>query len=133
MSIEMVRLNGRARNQLITLKRRTGIENWNILCRWAFCASLAEEHPPRSGSGGGEAAIEMTWRTFGGEYADVYLGLLKQRNLDHGLGIDEQSLQDQLKLHLHRGIGYLTSKKDFSSIENLLQITPWLNCENVTA
>lgn len=122
MSIETVRLNGRARNQLITLKRRTGIENWNILCRWAFCASLAEDHAPRPGSAGGEAAIEMTWRTFGGEYADVYLGLLKQHNLEHDLGTDDQSLQEQLKLHLHRGIGYLASKKDFTSVEQLLNI-----------
>lgn len=122
MSIETIRLNGRARNQLMTLKRRTGIENWNILCRWAFCISLTEDHVPRAGSVDGEASIEMTWRTFGGEYADVYLGLLKQRNLDQGLGTDDQSLQEQLKLHLHRGIGYLTSKKNFSSIEHLLSI-----------
>lgn len=123
MSIETVRLNSRARNQLVTLKRRTGIENWNILCRWAFCASLAEEHPPRSDAAGGETAIEMTWRTFGGEYADVYLGLLKQRSLDSGLGTDENTLNEQLKLHLHRGIGYLSSRKTLSSIDALLAIS----------
>jgi hypothetical protein len=26
--------------QLIRLKTRTGITQWNILCRWAFCLSL---------------------------------------------------------------------------------------------
>lgn len=120
MSLETVRLNGRARNQLTTLKRRTGIENWNILCRWAFCVSLAEKHSPRAGTVGGETAIEMTWRTFGGEYSDVYLGLLKQRCLDDGIETDEDKLSEQLKLHIHRGIGYLASKKDFSSINDLV-------------
>lgn len=120
MTIETVRLNGRARNQLITLKRKTGIENWNILCRWAFCVSLAENHSPREGTVGGETGIEMTWRTFGGEYADLYLGLLKQRCIDEELETDEETLTDQLKLHLHRGIGYLASKKQLTSIEDLV-------------
>lgn len=124
MSIETVRLNGRARNQLVTLKRRTGIENWNVLCRWAFCASLAEKHAPRPGSAGGDAAVEMTWRTFGGEFSDIYLGLLKQRCVEDGLELTDSTLGEQLKLHLHRGIGYLTSRKDFTEIEGLLAVTP---------
>ena len=124
MSIETVRLNARARNQLINLKRKTGIENWNILCRWAFCLSLAEQHTPRSGTVKGENGIEMTWRTFGGEFSDVYLGLLKQRCLDEGLEPDEENLTEQLKLHLHRGIGYLVSKKELSSIEDLIELNP---------
>ena len=122
MSIETVRLNGRARNQLISLKRKTGIENWNILCRWAFCVSLAERHSPRSGAVKGETGIEMTWRTFGGEYSDVYLGLLKQRCLDDGLPVEEETLTEQLRLHLHRGIGYLAGQKDLTSIEGLHEI-----------
>ena len=120
MSLEAVRLTGRAKNQLVTLKRRTGIENWNILCRWAFCMSLAEKHSPRSGTVTGENAVEMTWRTFGGEYSDLYLGLLKKRCLDEGLGTDEEVLAGQLKLHLHRGIGYLVSRKELTSIEDLV-------------
>ena len=120
MSLETVRLTGRAKNQLVTLKRRTGIENWNILCRWAFCISLAEKHSPRAGTVTGENAVEMTWRTFGGEYSDLYLGLLKQRCLDEGLGADEETLAEQLKLHLHRGIGYLASRKELASIEDLV-------------
>lgn len=123
MTIETVRLNGRARNQLITLKRKTGIENWNILCRWALCVSLAERHSPRKGTAGGETGIEMTWRTFGGEYADLYLGLLKQRCLDEGIEPDEETLTEQLKLHLHRGIGYLAGKKDLKAIEDLVELT----------
>ena len=120
MTIETVRLNGRARNQLIAIKRKTGIEYWNILCRWALCLSLAEEHSPREGTVGGETGIEMTWRTFGGEFADLYLGLLKQRCLDEGLECDEETLTEQLKLHLHRGIGYLAGKKDLTEIEGLV-------------
>ena len=42
MIVESIRISKSGRDQLITLKRRTGIENWNVICRWAFCASSAE-------------------------------------------------------------------------------------------
>lgn len=123
MSIESIRLNSKARNQLITLKRKTKIENWNILCRWAFCLSLQKPEMPSENVLGGEAAIEMTWRTFGGEYADIYLGLLKYRCLQDQLPIDQDTLSTQLRRHLHRGIGHLVGKKDLNSIEDLITVT----------
>ena len=46
MTIEHIRISRTARDQLITLKRRTGIMHWNVLCRWALCRSLAEPAPP---------------------------------------------------------------------------------------
>jgi len=120
MTIETVRLTARARNQLVTLKRRTGIDNWNVICRWAFCVSIAEPHPPRAGTADGEPGVEMTWRTFGGEYADIYLGLLKQRCLADGLPTDHDSLVESLKLHIHRGIGYLANRSGPQNIEELV-------------
>ena len=46
MSIKQVRLSAQAKEQLIRLKTRTGIQHWNILCRWAFCLSLKQPTPP---------------------------------------------------------------------------------------
>ena len=46
MPIEHIRLSRAARDQLVTLKRRTKIMHWNVLCRWAFCRPLAEDTPP---------------------------------------------------------------------------------------
>ncbi|MBC6474598.1 MAG: DndE family protein, partial [Hormoscilla sp. GM102CHS1] len=39
-------LSQTAKNQLTQLKRNTKIDQWNILCRWAFCRSLAEPSIP---------------------------------------------------------------------------------------
>ena len=46
MSIKQFRLSAQAREQLIRLKTRTGIGQWNILCRWAFCLSVGQPTPP---------------------------------------------------------------------------------------
>ena len=83
--IESLRLGSRAKNQLVTLKRKTGIQNWNVICRWAFVMSLREPSRPRQVNEGLEGGVEMTWRTFGGDYADIYEGLLKTRLQRDGL------------------------------------------------
>ena len=36
MAIEHIRVSQHAKDQLIRLKRVTGIKNWNVLCRWAL-------------------------------------------------------------------------------------------------
>ena len=41
--IEQVRVSERARVQLINIKRRTGVQNWNIICRWALAISLKDK------------------------------------------------------------------------------------------
>lgn len=44
--VEIIRLSVRAKQQLVTLKRRTWFRHWNVLCRWAFCISLSERPKP---------------------------------------------------------------------------------------
>jgi DNA sulfur modification protein DndE len=121
MAIETVRVSKHGRDQLIRLKSRTGIETWNILCRWAFCLSLGDKSPVREEHIVSDNAIEMTWRTFAGEHEDIYWALLKQRCLNDGIPIDEETLQQQLRLHLHRGIAFMMGDKDISDISALIR------------
>jgi DNA sulfur modification protein DndE len=121
MSLDTIRVSEEAKNQLITLKRRTGLEQWNYLCRWAFCVSLAESNPPPDSDINTDSSVEMTWKTFGGDHHHVYRALLKQRLRRDGIEITEESLENQFTLHLHRGIGYLVGEDDLQSIEALVQ------------
>lgn len=114
MAIDTVKISQKAKDQLITLKRRTGLEQWNILCRWAFCASLAEESVPPAADIVTDSNVEMDWRTFGGPEYELYLALLKERCRRDELPLDEDTLQKYFKLHLHRGIGYLLSSNIFT-------------------
>jgi len=123
MTIETVRLSEKAKNQLMSLKRRTGIQNWNILCRWAFCLSLSEPSIPPKEKLQTDSSIEMTWRVFGGIHADVYLALLTQRCKQAGLPLTPRILNEQLKLHLHRGISYLANDNKTTNISMLLKLT----------
>ncbi|MGR5000950.1 DNA sulfur modification protein DndE [Vibrio celticus] len=110
MSIETVRLSEKAKGQLITVKKNTKIDNWNVLCRWALMLSLREESIPPHEDIVTNSNVEMTWKVFGGEFSDIYLAMLRQRiKTDFGK-IDEDELNYYFKLHLHRGISYLLSK-----------------------
>lgn len=121
--IETVRLSQEARDQLITLKRYTGIKNWNTLCRWAFCVSLRESTPPPSHPIVTDSSVEMTWRVFGGSHADLYWALLQARCRREGIAIEPQSVSDAFKQHLHRGIRHLAGNKEARSIVGLLDST----------
>ena len=116
MAIEHIRLSMQAREQLIRLKRHTGIEHWNVLCRWAFCRSLAEPAPPTPAKIPADSNVEMSWRIFGGRHSEVYSALLKARCLRDGLELDEEIIAQQFRLHLHRGIGYLANDRNLKSI-----------------
>ena len=121
MAIDTVRINAQGKEQLSRLKRHTGIEHWNILCRWAFCTSLAEPTVPPTKAFGGEPAVEMTWRVFGGRQHEVYYALLKQRCQRDGFTLDDATLSEQFRLHLHRGLSYLASDRQIRSIASLIK------------
>ena len=120
--VEYVRLSQQAKDQLIRLKRLTGIEHWNVLCRWALCVSLAEATVPPSVKIPADSNVEMDWKVFGGRYADLYLALIKERCIEDGLGTDPEVLAHQLRLHLHRGISYLFANKDLRAVNNLISL-----------
>ena len=127
MVIEHIRVSQQARDQLIRLKRWTGIENWNVLCRWAFCISLAEPSIPPPTKIPADSSVEMTWKVFGGTHHDVYLALLKERCHKDGLGNSDEVISAQFRLHLHRGIGYLAalvSDKQIKNITDLMKRLP---------
>lgn len=120
--IERIKLSKKAKDQLIKLKRITKIEHWNVLCRWAFCRSLAEGNPPAPYPIPADSNVEMTWQVFGGDMADILLLALKYRCHNDGFDTDVETLNNQFRLHLHRGISYLAGDPNLQKIENLFQL-----------
>jgi DNA sulfur modification protein DndE len=120
MPVEHIRLSQAGRDQLVTLKRRTGIGHWNVLCRWAFCRSLAEPSQPPAARLPADSNVEMTWKVFAGPHGDELWALLRRRCHRDGLPLDEDNLAAQFRLHLHRGIGYLVGDPQVTDIAGLV-------------
>ena len=118
--IKRIKLSKSAKDQLIHLKRVTKIDKWNVLCRWAFCRSLADESFPATIVSSDQSNVEMDWHTFAGETGDILIIALKQRCHNDGLGTDAETLATQFRLHLHRGIGYLAA--EIKSLSKLISL-----------
>lgn len=112
-----IRISQQGKDQLIKLKRATGIKNWNTLCRWALCTSLADASAPLA-RGEADSNVEMTWKTFAGAEATGLATLVVLRASHEG-----ESPDVTLHAHVHRGIGMLagTVSRD-DKIEDLLKI-----------
>ncbi|MBD2261070.1 DNA sulfur modification protein DndE [Pseudanabaena sp. FACHB-2040] len=119
--VDRVRISQAGKDQLLKLRRVTGITQWNILCRWAFCRSLSEPTPPSPIMIPADSNVEMTWQVFGGIIADQLLVALKQRCRDDNLETDKDTLAFQFRLHLHRGLGYLAADPNLTSIDSLFK------------
>ena len=121
-TLEHIQLSQQAKEQLIRLKRVSGIASWNVLCRWGLCVSLAEDSIPKKRRIPADSNVEMTWRVFGGAYGDLYFTALKERCIRDGLGTDDRTMAEQFRLHLHRGISYLAANKGLAEIGDLVSM-----------
>jgi DNA sulfur modification protein DndE len=110
--IERVKLTAIAKNQLIALKRKTGIEHNNVLCRHALCLSLANPSIPPEESFNFSGGLEIDWRTFTGGNEGVYYNLLVVRLLRDRAPVVPNSIRQGLALHVHRGLSYLASRRE---------------------
>jgi DNA sulfur modification protein DndE len=123
--IETVRLSDKSKDLLVKIKRITGIQTWNVICRIAFCLSLRDKSTPPPASEGEKPAIEISWKVFAGEMADVYSGLLLQRFKIEREANSDMTLDECLKRHIFRGLGSLdaaTNQKNQGSLETLFKI-----------
>jgi DNA sulfur modification protein DndE len=106
-SIDTIRVSDKGKDLLAKIKRTTGIPTWNVICRMAFCLSLRDKSTPPPASEGDKPAIEIAWKIFGGENAEIYKALLLKRYSNERATNPNLSLEECLKRHIFRGLGSL--------------------------
>jgi DNA sulfur modification protein DndE len=119
-SIEHIHLSQTAKEQLIKLKRITGIVQWNILCRWSLLFSLADNSEPTSTKIPANSNLEMTWKTFAGSHADIILAAIQERH--HRRKNRSLDISAYFRLHLHRGISALANRKGLHSLHDFCSV-----------
>ncbi len=120
MLVKQIRLSNQAKDKLSRLKGKTGIKNWNVLCRWALCYSLKEDSIPTDIQINQDSNLEMSWYTFSGEDSDLYEALVVAWCKSKDIPLDHDTVAKYFKLHLERGISYLSGTNFIKSINDLL-------------
>jgi DNA sulfur modification protein DndE len=113
--VETVRVTERGRELLIKLKRVTGIQTWNILCRWALMASLADASTPSLIQDSPDSNVEIDWKTFAGAHADVFAALIRLQHTSESAEKAEIQISTFFKAHLHRGLRMLATHQSLTS------------------
>lgn len=122
MIVKQIRVSQQAKDQLSRLKAKTGIKNWNVLCRWALAYSLSEKTVPTDLPVANDSNLEMSWLTFGSDYYEIYEALMKAWCLRSGLPTDDDTLAKYFRLNLERGIAHLCGTGFIKSIDDLLEL-----------
>lgn len=122
MIIKQVRLSQQAKDQLSRLKGKTGIKNWNILCRWALCYSLSEKTLPTDIPITRDSNLEMSWLTFGGDYFELYEALVKAWCIRMQLPTNDETVAKYFRLNLERGIAHLCGTGFIKSHDDLVKL-----------
>lgn len=112
--IERVKLTATAKQQLITLKRRTGIDHNNVLCRHALMTSLGSDNALPAEAFNFSGGLEIDWKVFAGDAADTYLNLLAIRAWKDQGKVTAETVRATLTSHVHRGLSLLVSNSRFS-------------------
>ena len=123
MKLNRIYVSEDSRHKLSMLKGRTGLLP-NVLCRLGLSLSLTEpgepipEDFPTDGS-------EFNRYTLMGEWDSLIVALLKERCASDGLDLDDDSLADQFRAHLNRGVALLYGRvKELSDLVGLLPKSP---------
>ena len=64
----------------------------------------------------------MSWFTFGGEDSDLYEALIIAWCQSKDLPLDNDTISKYFKLHLERGISYLSGTNFIKNLDDLLKL-----------
>lgn len=122
MILRQIKLSQQERFKLIKIKSRTGIETWNVICRWALCLSLMDESIPYGPDVPSDSSLEMSWATFGGENQEIYDALFRERCRKDGIENDPVAIGKYFRLHLQRGINALAAKTGPNNVMEMISL-----------
>ena len=122
MIINQIKLPSVSKDRLGRLKGKTGIKNWNVLCRLALCYSLSENTIPTDIQIVADSNVEMSWYPLGREYSAIYDAIMIAWCKNMGLPTDEETLAKYFKLHIERGIAHLSGTNFIKNLDDLLDL-----------
>jgi len=108
--IEVVRLSQSDKDLLTKIKRKTGVDSWNVLCRWALTVALAQPNAIYVKSPEKRDSVEIKWDTFTGKNSSLYQGILLVQYSEYNQRSSELSLNDFFHSVLSKGISILYRK-----------------------
>ena len=122
LKIESLKLSERSSTEISTIKRNTKIETMNVICRWALTVSLSSDLPPPPLAKEDKILREIDWKIFAGDYEHLIMALLKDRMNHEKIKLNNESINDQLRAHVQRGLSLIAAQKNIRSIADFTEL-----------
>jgi len=126
--IESIRLTESEKEMLTRIKRKTGIDSWNVLCRWAYMIGLSHQGTAGNAAHEKRDAVEIKWETFSGKNSYLYIAITQLRYTVELSKEREITLFDFVHRKLSTGIRILSKS---ASENNLLCFSDFLRPEQL--
>ena len=117
VKIETLRTTTNIKNLLTRIKGVTGIQYWNVICRWGLCLSIKQSTLPRLIQEKLDG-IEIDYDVFVGKNKTIYTQLLINDLQKHKIEINKENLYKYLYAHVNRGVSIIYNYK-MKSISDL--------------
>ena len=122
LKIESLKLSERSSTEISTIKRNTKIETMNVICRWALTVSLSSDLPPPPLAKEDKILREIDWKIFAGDYEHLIMALLRDRMNQEKIKLNNESINDQLRAHVQRGLSLIAAQKNIRSIADFTEL-----------
>ena len=120
IKIDTLRTTSNIKNILVRLKSITGVQYWNVVCRWALCTSLKQSTLPRLIEEKLDG-VEIDYDVFVGKNKIIYTQLLLNNLKKHNVGLTKDNINKYLYAHVNRGVSILYNYK-MKTIKDLFSI-----------
>lgn len=107
---ESVRLSEIEKELLTRIKRKTSIESWNVICRWALAAGLASNQTNLTKSHEKLGAVDIRWETFAGRWSDFICASVFAAHRSYILQNPNVTVAEFFQMALARGIRILAKQ-----------------------
>ena len=110
IKIETLRTTSNIKNILVRLKSITGVQYWNVVCRWGLCTSLKQSTLPRLVEEKLDG-VEIDYDVFVGKNKIIYTQLLLNNLKKHNVELTKDNIYKYLYAHVNRGVSILYNYK----------------------
>lgn len=114
MHYSKLKISSEATNKLRILKQKTGLTP-NLLCRIALMLSLEEGTLGNNIPLPDEDGSEFNAYTLTGEHSSIYFAFLRLVEESPDNILDNDTLLDRMRGHIHRGVGALSVRTKSSN------------------
>ena len=122
--IEFIKIDENGKNIMVNIKKKTGIDNWNVLCRYALLLSLKNRSLIYQFEKEQASSIIMEWKTFSGKYNSILEAIVKfkfseeMRNKAEHL---QETHEKYVNAHINRGIKIMRKTRDIKEIIKMIK------------